>query len=102
MRHKPTFPLTPGQVIRRCRAEGHRDIGAGLVLALMACMQALDWNISELAEHSHVSRPMISEMLAMKTIATTDIWDLLAESVGLKLEGLVLLGRFCLLEQLSP
>jgi hypothetical protein len=83
MRHKPSFPLTPGQVIRRCRAVGHRDICAGQVLALMACMERLDWNISEMAEHSHVSRAMISELLAMKKIATTDIWDPLAQGLPL-------------------
>ena len=44
----------------------------------------------------------VRTVLAMKTIATTDIWDLLAEAVGLGLGGLVLLARFCLLEQLSP
>jgi len=102
MRHKPTFPLTPGQVIHRCREEGHRDICAGQVLALMACMQELDWNMSELADHSHVSRPMISELLAMKKIATADIWDPLARSLGLKLHAFDLLAELCLEEQLSP
>ena len=101
-RHKPSFSLTPAQVLKACRKDGHCDMCAGKVLALRACMERLDWNISDLAENSHVSRPMISEMLAMKTIGTTDTWNPLAESVGLELWAFLLLAKFCLLEQLSP
>jgi plasmid maintenance system antidote protein VapI len=102
MRHKPSFSLTPAQVIHRCRAAGHRDICAGQVLALRACMETLDWNITELADHCHVSRPMLSEMLAMKTIATTDVWDPVAESLGMPLHVFDLLARNCLDAELSP
>ncbi|MBK8091215.1 MAG: helix-turn-helix transcriptional regulator [Verrucomicrobiaceae bacterium] len=101
MRHKPSFSLTPAQVICRCREEGHRDICAGQVLALRACMMELDWNISELADHSHVSRPMLSELLAMKKIATADVWDPVAECLGMRLHAFDLLAQHCLDAELS-
>lgn len=65
-------------------------------------METLDWNITELADHCHVSRPMLSEMLAMKTIATTDVWDPVAESLGMPLHVFDLLARNCLDAELSP
>lgn len=65
-------------------------------------METLDWNITELAGHCHVSRPMLSEMLAMKTIATTDVWDPVAESLGMPLHVFDLLARNCLDAELSP
>ena len=65
-------------------------------------METLDWNITELADHCHVSRPMLSEMLSMKTIATTDVWDPVAESLGMPLHVFDLLARNCLDAELSP
>ncbi|MCA9422690.1 MAG: helix-turn-helix transcriptional regulator [Nitrospira sp.] len=95
------FELTPQQVIEHCRRNGHCLSCAGQALALRACMERLGWSISELAEHSGVSRSHLSEILMVKTSASLDVLDALAASVGLQFFELCLLAAFCLRSELS-
>ena len=84
-RRKPVFALSREQVFRKCRAKKHRLICAGEVLALMDAMTAHGWSTVELAEHSHISRQMISAMLNLERFPTSEVLDQLAQALGLKL-----------------
>lgn len=101
-RRKPVFRLTPKQVIKRCREKGHCDMCAGHVLALMALMVDREWNISQLAEHSRVARPTISEMLILKKCASTNTRNQLAETFGMRLFAFELLAHFSVRAEVSP
>lgn len=84
-RRGPVFTLTRKQVFEKCRAKKHRLICAGEVLALMDLMEQRGWSILELAEHSHVSRQMISAMLNLERFPTSEVLDQLACPFGLEL-----------------
>ena len=84
-RRGPVFTLTREQVFRKCRAKKHRLICAGEVLALMDLMEMRGWTILELAEHSHVSRQMISAILTVERCPTSEVVDQLACPFGLEL-----------------
>ncbi len=84
-RRKPVFALSREQVFRKCRAKKHRLICAGEVLALMDLMEQRGWSILELAEHSHVSRQMISAFLNLERFPTSEVVDQLACPFGLEL-----------------
>jgi hypothetical protein len=84
-RRGPVFTLTREQVFRKCRAKKHRLICAGEVLALMDLMEMRGWTILELAEHSHVSRQMISAILNVERFPTSEVVDQLAFPFGLEL-----------------
>ncbi|MEQ1932694.1 MAG: helix-turn-helix transcriptional regulator [Fimbriimonadaceae bacterium] len=102
MKRLPTFRLTPGQVIARCREQKHCDMCAGHVLALMALMVHRKWTISELADHSHVRRSTLSEILILKKCPCTDTRHKLAECFGMPLCGFELLAHFSFVEANSP
>jgi len=85
VRRKPVFALSREQVFRKCRAKKHRLIRAGEVLALMDLMEQRGWSILELAEHSHVSRQMISAFLNLERFPTSEVVDQLACPFGLEL-----------------
>jgi len=84
-RRGPVFTLTREQVFQKCRAKKHRLICAGEVLALRDLMELRGWSIVELAEHSHVSRQMISAFLNLERYPTSEVVDMLACPFGLEL-----------------
>jgi ribosome-binding protein aMBF1 (putative translation factor) len=84
-RRGPVFSLTREQVFRKCRAKKHRLICAGEVLALMDLMEQRGWSILELADHSHISRQMISAFLNLERFPTSEVVDQLACPFGLEL-----------------
>ena len=102
MIHKPEFRFTPRQVILWCRKNHHCDMCAGQVLALMALMVDRGWNMTQLAHHSHVGRATISEILSLDTFGSTETFNTLAETFGLKLIGFYLFAHFCYAAEASP
>ena len=100
-RRKPVFTLTREQVIQHCQEEGHCLWVAGQVLALMALMNQRQWTILALAEHSGVSRSHISEILSLKTAASTDIQHILAQTFGLEIFDFHLLTALSLRAEVS-
>ena len=102
MIHKPEFRFTPEEVILWCRKNHHCDMCAAQVLALMALMVDRGWNISQLADHSHVGRATISEILSLHTFGSPDTFNKLAETFGLRLIGFYLFAHFCYVAEVSP
>lgn len=100
-RRKPVFTLTPEQVIPRCLKQGHCLWVAGQVLALMSLMKHREWTIKELAEHSRVSRAHLSEILSLKTAASTKIQHILAQTFGLEIFEFHMLTGFSLRAEVS-
>ena len=82
-RRKPVFSLTPEQTLRLCKDKGHCPMVAGQILALRSLMEQCGWTILETAEHSQISRPMISEMLNVQTCASTNTINTLACTFGM-------------------
>jgi ribosome-binding protein aMBF1 (putative translation factor) len=93
-RRGPVFSLTREQVFLKCRAKQHRLICAGEVLALRDLMEQRGWSILELAEHSHVSRQMISAFLNLERYPTSEVVDMLACPFGMELFEFDLLAWF--------
>jgi ribosome-binding protein aMBF1 (putative translation factor) len=93
-RRGPVFTLTREQVFRKCLEKKHRLICAGEVLALMDLMEARGWSIQEVAEHSRISRQMISAMLSLERFPTAEVVAILSGAFGLKLFEFDLLAEF--------
>lgn len=100
-RRRPVFTLTLEQVLQRCRKLGHCLWVAGQVLALRALMEARNWTILELAERSGVPRSHLSEILVLKTTASTRVQHILAETFGFELFEFHLLTFFSLRAEVS-
>ena len=101
-RRGPVFSLTRAEVWRRCRACGRRAICAGQVLALRDAVARRGWSALELAEHSKVSRQMISAILNVARFPTAEVLETLACCLGLKLWQFDLLADFEVRAEVPP
>ena len=102
VKRQPSFRFTPEEVIARNRAQGHCDMCAGHVLALLALMVDRQWTMTELADHSHVRRSTLSEILSLTKCPCTDTRHKLAECFGMPLRIFELLAHFSFVEANSP
>lgn len=77
------------------------DILGGEVLALMSLMESKGWTMLELAAKSKVARSMISKILSLKSIPTTQVLDKLVEALGADLAFFFMLARLEVRSQVS-
>ena len=93
-RNGPRFTLTRARVIKKCCKKHHRLICAGQVLALMDLMMMLEWTTEDLAEHSGVSRSMISSILNLERFPTIMVLYDLVHSMGFELHEFDLMAKY--------
>lgn len=101
-RRGPEFPISRAALVQKCRDDGHDLLNAGVGLALMDLMNEFHCNILTLNRLSGVARSMISDMLAMKTVATPNTVGKLARVFRLETMELYLLGQFALCAEMPP
>lgn len=101
-RREPEFPLSRAALVQKCQEDGNDLLNAGVGLALMDLMTEFHCNILTLNRLSGVARSMISDMLAMKTVATPNTVGKLARVFRLKTMELYLLGQFALRAEVPP
>ncbi len=94
------FP-SPAQIIAKCQEKHHCPMVAGQIIALITLINERQWTIAETANHSHVGRITISDILHAKTCPSTDTINALAETFGFDFILFNIFASICLRAEVS-
>jgi|JI6StandDraft_1071083.scaffolds.fasta_scaffold01903_4 hypothetical protein len=81
---KPSFRLSPEEILKLCRDSGHEMICAGWVLVVRDLMVGAGWPNAVLADKAGVSASFLSECLRMDKFFTLHVGRRIARAFGLK------------------
>ena len=81
---KPSFRLSPEDILKLCQDSGHEMICAGWVLVVRDLMVGAGWPNAVLAAKAGVSASFLSECLRLEKFFTLHVGRRIARAFGLK------------------